>query len=284
MRSLFKKECSLKDWTTFGIGGNAKYFIEAKSIAQIQEVIRFCHRENLRYCILGKGSNALFSDNGFDGLVILNKIQFIEENQGIFSVGAGYSFSLLGSQTARKGWKGLEFASGIPGSVGGAVFMNAGANGGETFQTVVDVTWINEKGDIEVLSKEELQWGYRWTVFHERKGAIVAARFRLDASSDARGYQLALIDYRTKTQPYSESSAGCAFRNTVHAPAGKLIEECGLKGFAIGGAEVSLVHANFIVNKGGATASDVLALTKHIQQTVFEKTGHLLEMEIRVIA
>lgn len=279
----FEEGRLLKDLTTFGIGGPAKYFVEAQSIEQLQEVISYCDQKNLRYLVLGKGSNILFSDHGYDGVVILNKIHFCEEKDGIFSVGAGYSFSLLGSQTARKGWAGLEFASGIPGSVGGAVYMNAGANGGETFQYLTEVSYVNEKGKLEVLPKGKLQWGYRTSSFQNLKGAIAAAKFHLIPSTEARSRQLKIIDYRTKTQPYSDMSAGCVFRNASHYSAGALIEQSGLKGYSIGGAEVSLLHANFIVNRKDATAQDVIDLAAHVKKVVHEKTGHELEMEIRVI-
>jgi UDP-N-acetylmuramate dehydrogenase len=274
---------SLKDLTTFGIGGLAKYFIEADSIAQLSEIIAHCKEKNHRYLVLGKGSNILFPDEGYNGVVILNKIHFCEGEKGVFYVGAGYSFSLLGSQTARKGWAGLEFASGIPGSVGGAVYMNAGANGGETFQYLTEVTYINEKGKIEVLPKGKLQWGYRTSSFQSRKGAIAAAKFHLIPSTEARARQLKIIDYRTKTQPYGDLSAGCVFRNASQLSAGALIEQCGLKGFSIGGAEVSLLHANFIVNRNNASAQDVVALAAHVRKVVLEKTGHDLEMEIRIV-
>lgn len=279
----FQEGRPLKDLTTFGIGGPAKYFVEATSIDQLSEIICYCCEKNLRYLVLGKGSNILFSDEGYNGVVILNKVHFCEEEKGIFNVGAGYSFSLLGSQTARKGWAGLEFASGIPGSVGGAVYMNAGANGGETFQYLTEVTYINEKGKIEILPKGKLQWGYRMSSFQTLKGAIAAARFHLIPSTEARARQLKIIDYRTKTQPYGDMSAGCVFRNSTHATAGALIEESGLKGFSIGGAEVSLLHANFIVNRNDAKAQDVLDLAAHVKKVVHEKTGCDLEMEIRVI-
>jgi UDP-N-acetylmuramate dehydrogenase len=279
----FQEGRSLKDLTTFGIGGPAKYFIEVTSIEQLSEAISHCHTKNLRYLVLGKGSNILFSDEGYNGVVILNKIHFCEEEKGIFYVGAGYSFSLLGSQTARKGWAGLEFASGIPGSIGGAVYMNAGANGGETFQYLTEVTYVNEKGKVEVLPKGKLQWGYRMSSFQNLKGAIAAARFHLIPSTEARARQLKIIDYRTKTQPYGDMSAGCVFRNASDSSAGALIEKCGLKGYSIGGAEVSPLHANFIVNRQDAKAQDVIDLAAHIKKVVFEKTGHELEMEIRVI-
>ncbi len=279
----FEEEMPLQDLTTFGIGGPAKYFIEVTSVDQLKETISYCYQKNLRYFVLGKGSNTLFSDEGYNGVVILNKIHFCEEEKGIFYVGAGYSFSLLGSQTARKGWAGLEFASGIPGSVGGAVYMNAGANGGETFQYLTEVTYVNEQGKLEVLPKGKLQWGYRMSSFQHLKGAIAAAKFHLIPSGEARARQLKIIDYRTKTQPYGDMSAGCVFRNAPHSSAGALIEQCGLKGFSIGGAEVSPMHANFIVNRKDAKAQDVIDLAAHVKKVVHEKTGHDLEMEVRVI-
>lgn len=279
----FEEGRLLKDLTTFGIGGPAKYLIEVQSIPQLQEVITYCREKNLRYLILGKGSNVLFQDQGYDGVVIVNKIHFCEQQEGIFYVGAGYSFSLLGSQTARKGWAGLEFASGIPGSVGGAVYMNAGANGGETFQYLTEVTYVNEMGKLEVLPKGKLQWGYRTSSFQNLKGAIAAAKFHLITSAEARQRQLKIIDYRTKTQPYGDMSAGCVFRNAPHSSAGALIEQCGLKGYSIGGAEVSPLHANFIVNRNEAKAQDVIDLAAHVKKVVHEKTGHDLEMEIKVI-
>jgi UDP-N-acetylmuramate dehydrogenase len=279
----FEEERPLQDLTTFGIGGPAKYFIEVTSVDQMKDAISYCYQKNLRYFVLGKGSNTLFSDEGYNGVVILNKIHFCEEEKGVFYVGAGYSFSLLGSQTARKGWAGLEFASGIPGSVGGAVYMNAGANGGETFQYLTEVTYVNEQGKLEVLPKGKLQWGYRMSSFQSLKGAIAAAKFHLIPSGEARARQLKIIDYRTKTQPYGDMSAGCVFRNAPHSSAGALIEQCGLKGFSIGGAEVSPMHANFIVNRKDAKAQDVIDLAAHVKKVVHEKTGHDLEMEVRVI-
>jgi UDP-N-acetylmuramate dehydrogenase len=279
----FEEGRLLSDLTTFGIGGPAQYFIEVTTIERMQEAMKYCHEHQLRYLVLGKGSNILFQDGGFNGLVILNKIHFCQQNEGTFYVGAGYSFSLLGSQTARKGWAGLEFASGIPGSVGGAVYMNAGANGGETFHHLTEVTYVDPKGELKILPKTALTWGYRASWFQQNPGAIAAAKFHLEPSTEARQKQLKIIDYRTKTQPYGDMSAGCVFRNAPNSSAGALIEQSGLKGFSIGGAEVSTLHANFIVNRQNATAEDVINLAAHVKKVVHEKTGHDLEMEIRVI-
>ncbi len=279
----FEEGKKLSELTTFGLGGPAKFFIAVSTIEHLQEVIRYATQNNIPFFPLGKGSNVLFDDRGFHGIVILNKISFCEENAGEFYVGAGYSFSLLGTQTARKGWAGLEFASGIPGSVGGAIYMNAGANGGEAFQTLKEVTFVNEEGALETLTKDKLSWGYRFSSFHHKKGVIVSAKFQLTPCKEARGKQLNIIDYRTKTQPYGEMSAGCIFRNPPQNSAGRLIEESGLKACEKGGAKVSPLHANFIVNTGAATTQDVIALASHIQNTVKEKTGIKLEMEVKVI-
>lgn len=279
----FEKGKALSQLTSFGIGGPARFFIEVETIEKLQQVLGYCSLHQLPYLPLGKGSNILCDDRGFDGVVILNKITFIQETQGVFYVGAGYSFSLLGTQTARKGWDGLEFASGIPGSVGGAIYMNAGANGQETFHTLKEVIFVNEQGEVENLKKNELKWGYRFSSFQEKKGVIAAAVFELKPSLEARQRQLKIIEYRTKTQPYGEKSAGCLFRNVENTSAGALIEKCGLKGFSIGGAQVSLLHANFIINTGHATAEEIKALAAYVQQVVKEKTGILLEMEVKII-
>ncbi len=269
---------SLKGLSTFGIGGNSRYFISIQTIAEMQELRLFLNRENMPYWVVGKGSNSLFDDRGFNGMIILNKIDFFEFNEGALHVGAGYSFSFLGAQMARKKWGGLEFASGIPGSVGGAIYMNAGANGKETCDTLTHVGVINKSG--EYVEKKNLIFSYRTSSFQNSGDIIVSGRFQLIKYEQARKDQLEIIEYRMRTQPYGEKSVGCIFRNPDTAGAGALIEECGLKGKRIGGAEVSTLHGNFIINRGGATTSDVLELVEYIKETIREKTGHDLEMEI----
>lgn len=284
MHPKFQTHKSLKEYTTLGIGGAAKYFVEAATIKELSSFVAFCHENRLRYYILGKGSNSLFDDRGFDGLVILNKIHFCEYGDKTVYVGAGYSFSLLGVQTARKGWGGLEFASGIPASVGGAIYMNAGASGRETRDCLKSVTFVEETGKVIELKKEEISFSYRYSSFQDQKGAIAAATFALRDQPNARDNQIALIQYRTKTQPYHEKSAGCAFRNPEGNFAGKLIQDCQLKGLSVGDAKVSDMHANFIVNKGNATAQEVKELVRLIQEEVKKKTGIELEMEIQSVS
>jgi UDP-N-acetylmuramate dehydrogenase len=279
----YEKNKILAPYSTFGIGGPARLFCTVTTIEQMSEVIIDCRRQGLPFLILGKGSNCLFDDRGFNGCVVLNKICFIEFDYPTVRVGAGYSFSLLGVQTARSGYEGLEFASGIPGSVGGAIYMNAGANGSETEKYLSSVSYVNEEGALEIYQRDQLKFEYRFSQFQQMQGAIVAATFKLEAHTEARKKQLDILSYRKRTQPLSEKSAGCVFRNPSTASAGALIERSGLKGKRIGGAEVSTLHGNFIVNKEGAKAEDVLALTNHVQEVVKEKTGCDLKVEIRII-
>ncbi len=280
----FRENEPLSSYSTFQIGGPARFFQEVDTISEMQELIRYCANTKLPYLILGKGSNSLFDDRGFNGLVILNKIAFCTIEEGKVHVGAGYSFSLLGTQTARKELTGLEFASGIPGSVGGAIYMNAGANGAETANTLESVEFVNEEGDLVILKKEDVEFSYRHSSFQKRKGAIVAATFQLVPSPTARAHQLGLLDYRMKTQPYQDPSIGCVFRNPEGHAAGALISQAGLKGKRKGGAEVSLIHANFIVNRGAATAAEVLELAKEVKSEVKAVHGVDLELEVRLIA
>lgn len=280
----FQENKPLRDVSTLGIGGPARFFTVVHTIDEMCHTLKACHQENLRFLIVGKGSNCLFDDRGFDGLVIQNKIDFFENRSpGLYHIGAGYSFSLLGVQTARNGFEGLEFASGIPASVGGAVFMNAGANGHETCESLTSVDFVDQQGILHLIPKQDLQFSYRSSSFQTRKGAIVGATFTLKPSSDARKKQLDIIHYRQKTQPYKDKSAGCVFQNPEGHFAGKLIETCSLKGLSVGDAQVSDMHANFIVNKGKATSAEILKLIASIREKVKSQTGVDLESEVRII-
>lgn len=280
----FQVNRSLKEFSTFGIGGNARLFTEVTSLQQMQQVLSYCHAQNLPFFILGRGSNCLFDDRGIDGLVILNKISYFDMQGPLVDVGAGFSFSLLGMRTAKNGFTGLEFASGIPASVGGAIFMNAGANGQETERFLTHVSFVTCEGKLIHFEKKDLAFGYRFSSFQQKKGAIVSAKFLLTQSEQARDKQLSIIDYRKKTQPYGDLSIGCIFKNPAGDSAGRLIEQSGLKGLSVADAQVSLVHANFIVNKGSASMQDVLTLAAMVQEKVKAQTGITLEMEARCIA
>lgn len=273
----------LKELSTFGIGGKARFFLSVHTLEEMQEAARYIKQNALPFWVLGKGSNVLFDDRGFDGLVILNKIDFFHFEEGRVEVGAGYSFSLLGAKTAKKGWSGLEFASGIPGTVGGAIYMNAGANGFETQDSLASVTYVDGAGNVMKKSKDALTFSYRFSSFQKMDVMIVAGEFQLRKRGRAREEQLEIIEYRTRTQPYGEKSAGCVFRNPDDIAAGALIEQCGLKGKKVGGAEVSTKHGNFIVNRGSATAEDVMELIALVKEEIKKQTGRDLEMEVRPV-
>ena len=338
----FLENVPLKNFCTFGIGGPARYFFTVHNIHEMQQTIVWCRRNEIPYLVLGKGSNCLFDDEGFFGAVILNKIDFMEQPfPGTFHTGAGYSFALLGVQTARKGWGGLEFASGIPASIGGAVYMNAGANGMETCQTLASVDFVDEEGELKIILRNDLTFSYRSSSFQKRGGAIVGATFNLTPQLDARKRQIEIVNKRKQTQPYGAMSAGCVFLNpettvqdnkvmknfelqslpmraehsqkvkeasirsdcsskdcvnllsstavsrlnrvTSCVHAGALIEQCGLKGLTVGGAQVSMVHANFLINAGGATCKDMQSLITLVKQRVKEATGIEMHSEVRYI-
>jgi len=281
--SRCKENVFLSTISTFQIGGPARLFFESKSVEDMQEALQWAFTTRTKIFVIGKGSNTLFADEGFDGLVIQNGIVHCTQTSETFSVGSGHSFSLLGVRTARAGWGGLEFAAGIPGTVGGAVYMNAGANGQSAADVVYSVDYVDEKGQLKTIPRAKIEFGYRFSSFQSLDGVIVSVDMQLHSLPEAVTRQREMLERRKQTQPYFEKSAGCSFRNPPNLSAGKLIDEAGLKGVKIGGAQVSTLHANFIINTGDAKASDVLELLTHIRKTVHEKTGVLLEPEVRII-
>ncbi len=286
-RSNWKQSIPLSDLTTIGIGGPAQYYVEIHSVEECRTAIQECKASGIRYFVLGKGSNCLFSDQGFEGVLFHIKIDsYAIPEPGVFKVGAGFSFSLLGTRTAREGWGGLEFATGIPASVGGAVFMNAGANGQQTCDALEEVEFLHSNGEIECFRKENLTFSYRTSPFQKMSGVILSATFRLHSSADARARQQELFQYRKKTQPYHEKSAGCVFVNPAEGSisAGATIDKVGLKGCAVGGAAVSEMHANFLVNREGASSAEMISLIEKVEEQVKQKTGITLSREIRIIS
>lgn len=273
----------LSHYSTFGIGGPARYFAVALDAESMQTMLSIAFRQSIPTFIVGKGSNTLFDDKGFNGLVILNRIDYLKQKDETFTAGSGYSFPRLGIIASKNGWEGLEFASGIPATVGGAICMNAGANGQETSQFLIEVCYINQQGESFKLKREELQFEYRKSPFQKWRGAIVEGVFQLKPSKVAKENQKKLLDYRLKTQPYGQKSAGCVFKNPPMIPAGKLIESSGLKGLEVGGAAISSLHGNFIVNRGGAKAQDVLNLITMIKEKIYKEKKILLEEEIHYI-
>lgn len=274
----------LKEYTTFKVGGLAKYFTTIQNCFRAVQALKFAKKYGLKIHLIGKGSNSIFDDRGFNGLVILNKIDFCHIHQNLVHVGGGYSFSHLGIKTAKQGLSGLEFASAIPASVGGAIFMNAGASQKQTFDCLQKVRYLSKRGKIIEYHKKDLEYGYRYSAFHKKEGIILDAIFELEKDTNSRKAQLDLLKYRVSTQPYDDPSAGCVFQNpTPKVSAAYLIDQCGLKGTTIGGVSVSKKHANFMINTGKATAKDILQLIEYVQSTVKANSGYDLKLEVRFI-
>ena len=285
----FKRDEPLTKHNTWEIGGPAALFLEVSTLLEMRQAMVYFAENSTRWMALGKGSNSLFDDRGYDGCVVLNRVDFLEtDGEGTFRAGAGYDFNKLGALASKLEWSGLEFGSGIPGAVGGAVFMNAGANGQETVDTLVSVEVVDSQGNYRVLSREELLpgFGYRTSPFQAKSSEwiIYAATFKLSAWDGARAKQMELMAKRRKTQPVASRSCGCVFQNPAPGvPAGKLIDDLGLKGWREGGAEVSEVHGNFVVNAGGSTARDVLKLVERLKAKVLQESGYELHEEIRFV-
>ncbi|KAA3459105.1 UDP-N-acetylenolpyruvoylglucosamine reductase-like isoform X1 [Gossypium australe] len=275
----------LKDLSTWGIGGPCNYFVQVFHQTHLLSAIRYCRVFSIPYVVIGKGSNCLFDDLGFDGCVILNQIDFLERMEpGVYRAGSGFRFNHLGSLSCNEGFTGLEFAAGIPGTVGGATYMNAGANGQETANVIESIDIVTTEGNFRTLNRIDLTFGYRSSSFQDMDNlaAIVAATFRLERSGSAKKRQQELLKRRRATQPVNERSAGSVFRNPVNlgVSAAELIDKAGLKGCSIGGAMVSNIHANFLVNTGASTSQDMLNLIALVKDKVHSKFGVELEEEV----
>lgn len=280
---MFEKGRILKEFCTLKVGGPAKYFFTAYTKDDLIMATEEARRLNIPVFLLGKGSNCLFDDRGFQGLVILNKWSECSIEGVKVRASAGYSFAYLGIKTAKAGLGGLEFASGIPGSVGGAVYMNAGANGQEVSHVIESCEIINSSGHLQSLKKEDIVFGYRYSSLQKERAVICSATFSLSSDPLAQKTQQKILDYRLKTQPYGEKSAGCIFQNPEGASAGQWIDALGLKGLSVGDAEVSQLHGNFIINKGSAMAEDIYALIEEIQKRIEAHYGKRLEMEVKCV-
>lgn len=278
-----EKNKSLKEFTTFKIGGKARYFFEAKTFDNMKNIYLFAKKNNLKTFILGKGSNIIFDDRGYSGIVIYNNISFLTFSKRYIYVGAGYSFRSLGVKSAYKNLTGLEFAAGVPGTLGGAIYMNASAFGQTISDTIEHVVILTEDGKIKTLKKDQLEFGYRTSFFQKSKAIILSAKFSLKKNDNARDKQIELLCKKRKNQPLNEKNAGCIFKNPKDMSAKKIIAECGLKNYQIGGAKISNLHANFIINENDASSKDVLDLISYIKRAVKKKANIDLLEEVKFI-
>lgn len=277
----------MKKHTTFRIGGVADYFVTPCNVKGIEQVIAICKANNVPFFVMGNGSNLLVSDDGYRGVIIqiLDRMNEITWDGCKANVMAGCLLSKFGNEAAKRGLTGFEFATGIPGTMGGAVMMNAGAYGGEIKDCLVRVQMMDEDGNIAWFSREEMQLGYRTSLAAKTKSIILQAEILLEKGNEEaikdRLAQLSL-ERRTK-QPLEYPSAGSTFKRPEGYFAGKLIEDAGLKGFVHGGAMVSEKHSGFVINKDHATAKDVLELVDIVKKKVWEQFGVKLELEVRCL-
>lgn len=270
--------------TTWKIGGPADALVIPDGKEQLAETVRILHRSGLPYLTIGRGSNMLVSDKGVRGVVVkLGKgLDYIRFDGSFITAGGAVSLIPLSRMASKQGLSGLEFAGGIPGSVGGAVYMNAGAHGSDMSRILKEAEIVLETGETVRLRNEEMEYAYRHSLLHSRPGIVTEAvlEMRPGDRKSIEAVYAANKERRLKTQPLHLASAGSTFRNPEGQYAAKLIEEAGLKGYRVGGAEVSPLHANFIINTGGATANDVLELMDHIKQTVNDTFGVKLIPEV----
>ncbi|WP_066368316.1 UDP-N-acetylmuramate dehydrogenase [Neobacillus fumarioli] len=274
--------------TTIKIGGPADLFIEPSSVENLKKVMEIIEKNALPWRVIGRGSNLLVSDKGIEGAVIKlgPGIDSLSIEGTEITVGGGHSLVSLSTMISKKGLSGLEFASGIPGSVGGAVYMNAGAHGSDISRILTRAHILFEDGTMEWLSTEEMEFSYRTSCLQKKRpGIVLEAVFQL-----SEGDRTSIVaqmqknkDYRKVTQPWNYPCAGSIFRNPLPNYAGKLIESAGLKGYSIGGAKISEMHGNFIVNAGNASAADVLALIQHVKDTIFSLYEIEMETEVEII-
>ena len=273
--------------TSFKIGGPADYFAAPRTQEQITGLLSFCEREGLPYFLMGNGSNLLVGDEGFRGLIIQLWRNFsqITMNGNVITAQAGAMLSAVAKRAALEGLTGMEFASGIPGTIGGAAVMNAGAYGGEMRQIVRSVTMITADHSLTEKNNEEMEFGYRTSYAQKNNCIILGARIELE-SGEMDQIMEKIEDLRMQRvlkQPLDLPSAGSTFKRPAGYFAGKLIMDAGLRGFTVGGAQVSEKHCGFVVNRGGATAADVCALMREVRRRVKEMSGVELEPEVRMI-
>jgi UDP-N-acetylmuramate dehydrogenase len=278
-----KQNQKLSDYTTIGIGGPVPVVYLPENESELAELLKTLSAENRKFRVIGNGSNVLADDRGLNEAIVctrsLGRVLRVEGN--VLTADAGYPMAQLAYQSASKGLTGLEFAVGIPGSIGGVVRMNAGAHGHTISEVVDSVRMIDHSGQIRVASKKDLQFSYRSAAI-PADAIITEVNLKLvpDDSKKIHARIREFNEHRTSTQPLREKSAGCIFKNPGPCAAGKLIEDSGLKGSGIGGAVVSEIHGNFIINRNQATFEDVLKLIEHIKKTVHDSQGVDLHEEV----
>ena len=280
--------------TTFKIGGPADCFVIPSTVEEAVKVIKIIHKYNMPFTMIGNGSNLLIKDGGYRGVVVkisstaFSDFEILKEEKGYVyvRVGAGMLMGVLARKLADNSLAGFEFASGIPGSLGGAVFMNAGAYDGEIKNIIVSAEVIDKNGtEIKTIDAKDMELSYRHSIFHNTGDVIISAelKFKQGNKEEIEAKMAELGKRRNEKQPVNYPSAGSFFKRPEGYFAGKLVQDAGLKGYTVGGAQVSELHGGFVINIGGATASDIVAVMKHCQKEVYDKFGVNLEPEVRIL-
>ena len=286
---LIRANISLAGLTSMKVGGAAEYFISPRSSTELAESLAWASDRHLPITIIGAGSNLLISDEGLAGLVIctrhLRGIEF-DAISGQVTSAAGEPVARLAMQIASHGWTGFEWAIGIPGTVGGLVVMNGGAQGGSAADCVVSVQTVTLTGETQIVYPQDLDFSYRTSALQGSQLLVTEATFKFETGGDPEAIAAdteAKLKARHSTQPYHLPNCGSVFRNPLPQFAAKLIQDAGLKGYQIGNAQVSELHGNFIVNLGNAKAKDIFSLIEHIKQVISDRYGVVLETEVKLI-
>lgn len=279
----------MKKHTSFKVGGNADIFIKIHDEKELKKVLKIIKEEKLPFFVMGNGSNLLVKDSGIRGIVLkieLNKIEIDKKEEYYnINVGAGIKLIALAQKLLKEEIEGFEFASGIPGTIGGAIRMNAGAYGGEIKDVVSETRYMDEDGNIYTLQNDEHQFEYRNSIFSKKRWVILDTTLKLKGGNreEIKSKMEEYAASRREKQPLKYPSAGSTFKRGDGYITAKLIDECGLKGYSIGDAEVSNLHAGFIINKGDATAEDILNLIEYVKEKVYEKFKIEIKLEIQVV-
>ena len=275
----------MKNHTTFRVGGPAEFFVMPRTAEEVKKVIDLCRRESFPYYIIGNGSNLLVSDQGYRGVVlqIYKEMSYIEVEENVVVAQAGALLSAIANKALENGLTGFEFAAGIPGTLGGACVMNAGAYGGEMKDVLEEVTVLTEEGEVLTIPKENLELGYRTSIIARKGYTVLEARIQLRGGEKEaiKSLMEELKDKRVSKQPLEYPSAGSTFKRPEGYFAGKLIQDAGLRGFSVGGAQVSEKHCGFVINRENATAADVAELMRQVSARVEEEFGVKLEPEVK---
>lgn len=271
--------------TSFKVGGTADFFIIANNIKELIYILKLAKELKIKTYILGNGTNVIVKDEGFRGIIIKLNFKNLKVEEDKIVAGAGVSVALLSEYAYRSNIKGYEFISGIPGTVGGAVKMNAGAYGSEIKNILISTTYLDEKYNIKEIKNEEHDFSYRKSIFERKKWIILESTFKVEKGNkeEIKQKRQEISEARKEKQPLDMPNAGSIFKRGEDCIPAKLIDDAGLKGYTIGGAQVSKKHAGFIVNTGNASTQDIIDLIKHIQATIKEKFNKDLELEVIII-